>query len=132
MKQSWRTHELAHSRVHKLYGTAPRSLSFRPFQCRSPLLLAAALPLLLLDVLAVGIAVFGAGAPSLPFALSPVPGLVEPATTLKIYKGAYRYDVRIRGGHGGHGNADIVREVAWFLPAAKPRRSMDGKSSRFI
>ena len=23
--------------------------------------------------------------------------------------------VRIGGGHGGHGNADIVREVAWFL-----------------
>ena len=50
----------------------------------SPLFLAAAaLPLLLLDVLAVGIAVFGAaatapGPPPLPFALSPVPGLVEP------------------------------------------------------
>ena len=33
----------------------------------------------------------------------------------RSYNGASRYDVRIRGGRGGHGKAGGVREVALML-----------------
>ena len=38
--------------------------------------------------------------------------IVAPAPYLSLAQGASRYDVRLGWGEGGHGKADVVREVA--------------------